>query len=262
MRYFIRCRIKPEEKDELADSIKSASLARGKIFYEGMQTALRDATIDEDGSVNFIEVCYCLESGLNPMAMELPVLEKYFDNIKVKDARLRNQCTIECEFCDCTRNIKLPGKSLVQEELHIATAKEEEEEHNITRISFKDIGRIKLDRKKQRIGIQGPQELLKEYNNNNTSRHHHHMTHRDSKINNEERIILKPIFAGAAISGLFAIFYDGIDYFRIKNIPDTDESRNILQDIGFNSIYGSVDSIRTEAALNSLAQSDKRSNVV
>jgi hypothetical protein len=34
--------------------------------------------------------------------------------------------------------------------------------------------------------------------------------------------------AGAAISGLFAIFYDG-EYFRIKNIPDTSESRKILK---------------------------------
>ena len=28
-----------------------------------------------------------------------------------------------------------------------------------------------------------------------------------------------------AISGLFAIFYDGDDYFRVKNIPDNNESR-------------------------------------
>jgi hypothetical protein len=41
------------------------------------------------------------------MAMEIPVLEEYFEDIEVKDARLRNQCTMECEFCDCTRNIRL-----------------------------------------------------------------------------------------------------------------------------------------------------------
>ena len=73
-----------------------------------MQSALRDGTIDENNIVHFVEACYCLESGLYPMAMEIPVLNKYFDDIiEVKDARLRDQCTMECEFCDCTRNIKL-----------------------------------------------------------------------------------------------------------------------------------------------------------
>lgn len=161
MRYYIKCRIRPEERDELAESIKSASLARGKVFCEGMQAALRDATIDDDDLVHFVEICYCLEGGLIPMAMELPILKKYFDNIEMKDARLRNECTMECEFCDCTRSIKLPGKSLIHKELNIARAKEGKEEHDIIKLRFKDIGRIKLNRKKQRIGSQGLQELLK-----------------------------------------------------------------------------------------------------
>ncbi len=145
------------------------------------------------------------------MAMDLPVLKKYFDNIEVKDARRRNECTMECEFCDCTRTLKLPGKSLIHKELNIARAKEGEEEHDITKLGFKDVGRIKLNRKKQRIGNQGVQELLKEYDNINTN--YHHMTNSDNATNKEKRI-LKPILAGAAISGLFAIFYDGVDYFR------------------------------------------------
>jgi hypothetical protein len=41
----------------------------------------------------------------------------------------------------------------------------------------------------------------------------------------------KPLFAGAAISGLFAIFRDGSDYFRIKNISDNREARNLLEGI-------------------------------
>jgi hypothetical protein len=50
------------------------------------------------------------------MAMEIPELSKYFgDVVEVKDACLRNHCTMECLFCDCTRNVKLPGKSLVEE---------------------------------------------------------------------------------------------------------------------------------------------------
>ena len=81
MRYYIKCKLNPEAKGRLADSIKSGSLARGKVFYEGMQTALREGTIDKNDIVHFVEVCYCLEGGLYPMAMEIPVLNKYFDEV-------------------------------------------------------------------------------------------------------------------------------------------------------------------------------------
>jgi hypothetical protein len=54
------------------------------------------------------------------------------------------------------------------------------------------------------------------------------------------------LFAGAAISGLFAIFYDGIDYFRVKNIPDNNESRLMLWDLGL-ELYNSVNSIKSTA---------------
>jgi hypothetical protein len=119
MRYYIKCKLNRRDKRRLTEAIKSSSLARGRIFYEGMQTALREGTIDENNIVHSVQICYCLEGGLYPMAMEIPTLKEYFDRIvEVKDARLRDQCTMECEFCDCTRSIKLPGKSL-SEELNI-----------------------------------------------------------------------------------------------------------------------------------------------
>jgi hypothetical protein len=142
MRYYIKCKLNPREKRRLGEAIKSGSLAKGKIFYEGMQTALREGTIDENDIVHFIEICYCLEGGLYPMAMEIPTLKEYFNNIvEVKDARLRDQCTMECEFCDCTRSIKLPGKSL-SDKLNIS--KEESDNSNS---EFIDIGRLKLNRR-------------------------------------------------------------------------------------------------------------------
>lgn len=62
------------------------------------------------------------------MAMEIPELRKYFGEVaEVMDARLRNHCTMECEFCDCTRNVKLLGKSLV-EELGMDTETESEKD--------------------------------------------------------------------------------------------------------------------------------------
>lgn len=245
MRYYIKCKLNPEAKESLADSIKSGSLARGKIFYEGMQTALREGTIDENDIVHFVEVCYCLEGGLYPMAMEVPVLDKYFEDIiEVKDARLRDQCTMECEFCDCTRNMKLPGKSLVNE-LNIKKMEEESGEYDNNNKNFLDIGRIRLNRKKQKEGLEGLKSVSTSNNDDN-----------NNKNNN-----IKPIFAGAAISGLFAVFYDGIDYFRIKNVPDNIECRQLLYDMGFGQVYGDVQSMKMTAQ-DSLAKSDKRSNVV
>ena len=244
MRYYIKCKLNPEAKDRLADSIKSGSLAHGNVFYEGMQTALREGTIDENDIVHFVEICYCLEGGLYPMAMEIPVLNKYFDDvIEVKDARLRDQCTMECEFCDCTCNIKLPGKSLANE-LNINKIKEEEEQlGGDDDDGFVDIGRIRLNKKKQKEGLEGLKSLSADNSNGGNN----------SKI--------KPIFAGAAISGLFAIFHDGDNYFRIKNVPDDKKSRHLLYDLGFRQLNGDVPSMKM-TAMDSLAKSYKRSNVV
>ena len=233
MRYYIKCKLNPTGRQRLANSIRTGNLAQGKIFYDGMQTAIREATIDENDVVHFVEICYCLEGGLYPMAMEIPVLNEYFAYIvEVKDARLRNQCTMECEFCDCTRNIKLPGKLLANE----LNFKSEE----LNESTFVDIGRIRLNRKKQKEGIEGLKNSL-------------------SNIHNNENNV-KPVFGGAAISGLFVIFHDGIDYFRVKNIPDTQVSRQILHNIGL-ELYESVDSIKS-VARSSLAKSDERSNIV
>jgi hypothetical protein len=235
MRYYIKCKLDSEQRKRLADSISSGSLAKGKIFYEGMQSALREGTLDENDVVHFVEVCYCLEGGLYPMAMEIPVLKENFEEVvEVKDARLRDQCTMECEFCDCTRAIKLPGKSLL-DELHINRQEENDE------LTFVDIGRIKLNRRKQREGLNELKSIGK---------------------NNQEK--MRPIFAGAAISGLFAIFYnkEDDDYFRVKNILDSNEARQVLANTFNLRISDSTENIKTLAARSSLAQSDKRSNVI
>ena len=240
MRYYVKCKLNPKDRQRLRDSLKNGSLGSGTVFHEGMQTALREGTIDGDGvTVHFIEVCYCLEYGLYPMAMEIPELNKYFGEVvEVKDARLRNHCTMECEFCDCTRNVKLPGRSLVEE---LGIDKEIESEKD----SFVDIGRINLNRKKQGAGIQGLRNVMDAMNYENGNK-------------------VKPIFAAAAISGFFAIFYDckDGDYMRIKNIPDTAEAKKLLKSVGLGVGYDGVESMKTAAAKSSLAKGCRWSNVV
>lgn len=230
----IKCKLNPNARQKLADSIKTWKLAKGKIFYEGMQAALREATIDDTDIVHFVEVCYCLEGGLYPMAMELPTLKEYFESIEqVKDARLREECTMECEACDCTRAIKLPGKTLANE-LNFNKDKLEGTENDT---SFMDMGRIPLNRKRQSQGIEALKSIVGQC--------------KSGKI--------KLLMAGAAVSGLYVIFYDN-EFFRIKNIPDTEEAHQIISGLGL-VLYDSVESVKSQAR-NSLAQSDRRSNIV
>jgi hypothetical protein len=237
VRYYIKCKLSPKAREKLANSIKSGSLAKGKIFYEGMQAALRTATMDETDTVHFVETCYCLEGGLYPMAMEIPTLNEYFESVEqVADAQFREKCTMECEACDCTRAIKLPGMPLVKK-LNLGDIDSDRKEKE--RTEFIDYGRIELKRQKQRQGIDALKKVVDEC--------------LSSKI--------RPVMAGAAISGLFTIFYDDKgDYFRIKNIPDTKEARHILDKLGL-SIYNSVESVK-ENARCSLAGSDRYSNIV
>ena len=59
MRYYIKCELDPKEQQRwLGSSINCGSLARHKIFHEGMHTALREGTMDENYIVHFVEICY------------------------------------------------------------------------------------------------------------------------------------------------------------------------------------------------------------
>jgi hypothetical protein len=61
---------------------------------------------------------------------------------------------MECEFCDCTRSLKLPGKPLA-DELDIPIEEAHRDDNK-----FVDIGRLILNRKKQQEGIESLRNLL------------------------------------------------------------------------------------------------------
>jgi hypothetical protein len=58
---------------------------------------------------------------------------------------------MECEACDCTRAIKLPGKRL-NERLNLVNNELHEKEDATMR--FTDFGRIVLNRRKQSVGLE------------------------------------------------------------------------------------------------------------
>lgn len=224
MRYHVTGRIRPEKEEALREGIRDGGIGRGAVFHEGMQAALRRATIDDAGQVHFIEVCYCLESGLAPMQMEIPSLLPYLDGLEVRDARKRKACTMECEACDCTRTVRLPGTPL-GDRLGISPAELDGE--------YVDAGRLPLNRKRQKTGTDGLREALSSG--------------------------AQAAFGGAAVDGFYVIFSDGGEFFRVKGVPDTKEARRLLRETGLAG-FGSVEGARRWAR-GSLAARDDRSNV-
>jgi hypothetical protein len=56
---------------------------------------------------------------------------------------------------------------------------------------------------------------------------------------------IKLVMTGAAISGLYVILKDD-EFFRIKDIPDTDEARQIITGLGL-VLPDSVESVKLQA---------------
>ena len=225
MRYHISGHIRPGEEEALLKDVRDGTVGAGTIFHGGMMVGLRDATVEEEDRVHFVEVCYCLEAGLDPMAMELPYLERYLDAVEVRDARRRKACTMECEACDCTRTLRLPGAPLA-DRLGLNNDGPEED--------YIDPGRIPLNRKKQNTGLAALREAL------------------DAGA--------EVFDGGAAVKGFYVILSDGDEYFRVKQIPDTQEARALLRECGLNGL-GSVEGAR-RSARGSIAARDDKSNVV
>ena len=70
---------------------------------------MSDARLCDDGTVRWVEVCFCAE----PLAEERPYWEEYFELIKVQDAHSREKCRDEtgaqpwaCVTCNCTEKLE------------------------------------------------------------------------------------------------------------------------------------------------------------
>jgi hypothetical protein len=111
MRYLVTARVKPGREGALLAAIEGGSLGRGSVAEGEYLRNMTDARLRGDGSVRWVEVCYCDV----PLAEERPYWEEYFELVKVQDAHARHKCRDEngsepwaCEDCDCTE--KLEGR--------------------------------------------------------------------------------------------------------------------------------------------------------
>src|ERR671923_3018454 len=88
MRYLVTARVKPDQRDALAEAIDDGTLGRGSVAGDEYLRNMSEARQLHDGSVQWVEICYCP----TPLQEERPYWEKYFDLLKVQDAHDRRQC--------------------------------------------------------------------------------------------------------------------------------------------------------------------------
>jgi hypothetical protein len=109
MRYLVKARVKPEKKSALMQAVNDGTLGQGSIAGDEYIHDLQHARVSEDGTAQWVEVCYCA----TPLQEERPYWEKYFELLSVKDAHSRKNCRHEngteswaCSECDCTNKLE------------------------------------------------------------------------------------------------------------------------------------------------------------
>ena len=109
MRYLVRARVRPGREQALLDAIENETLGAGSIAGDEYLRNMSDARGMPDGSVRWVEVCYCPI----PLMEERPYWEEYFELTRVQDAHARAKCRDQngtepwaCSDCDCTRPLE------------------------------------------------------------------------------------------------------------------------------------------------------------
>jgi hypothetical protein len=109
MRYLVTAKVKPGREQALAQAIEGGTLGAGSIAGGEYLRNMECARLVRDGSVKWVEVCYCS----TPLAEERPYWEAYFEIVKVQDAHARDRCKDlngtdpwACSDCDCTEKLE------------------------------------------------------------------------------------------------------------------------------------------------------------
>jgi len=105
MRYLVTARVRPGREAALLRAIEDGTLGRGSVAGGEYLRNMRDALLRDDGTVRWVEVCFCDV----PLDEERPYWEEYFELIRVQDAHRRDRCRDvngtepwACGDCDCT----------------------------------------------------------------------------------------------------------------------------------------------------------------
>ncbi|HKD02084.1 MAG TPA: hypothetical protein VKB77_06640 [Terriglobales bacterium] len=121
MRYLVRAKVRPGFVEPLLRAIDDEMLGRGSVAEGEYLRNMNDARLMEDGTVRWVEICYCP----TPLLEERPYWEQYFELTKVQDAHDRRRCRDRngtepwaCGDCDCTGKLETKlantGQSFVE----------------------------------------------------------------------------------------------------------------------------------------------------
>jgi len=109
MRYLVTARVKPGRERDLLRAIDNRTLGRGSVAGSEYLRNMTDARINGDGTIKWVEVCFCNE----PLEEERPYWEEYFELVRVQDAHARTKCRDlngeepwACSNCDCTEKLE------------------------------------------------------------------------------------------------------------------------------------------------------------
>jgi hypothetical protein len=111
MRYILQAKVIPGKAGALLQALRDRSFGRGFPYGDLGENLRDDCFVDADGTVRWVETCYCRESLNVAMVMELPYFEPFMHQIEVVDARDPRFCDgyPHCNDCDCTKTVRLPG---------------------------------------------------------------------------------------------------------------------------------------------------------
>ena len=109
MRYLVKARLKTGKMAGLLRAIKDKTLGIGSIANGEYLRNMKDARKFLDGTVRWVEVCFCL----TPLQEELPYWEEYFEFLEIKNAHNPQKCkdlndteSWACSNCDCTKRLE------------------------------------------------------------------------------------------------------------------------------------------------------------
>lgn len=102
-------RIKPGHAKELLRQVEDGTLGAGSVAYGEYVEDMERARFLDDGSVRWVECCYCA----TPLEEERPYWEEHVELVRVQDAHSRKKCRHEtgeewwaCSGCDCTARLE------------------------------------------------------------------------------------------------------------------------------------------------------------
>jgi hypothetical protein len=126
MRYILGAKVRPERRGELLKALEDGRFGEG-FPYGDLGDVLCSGRVDDEGTIRWVEVCYCREYYGVAMEEELPYIEEYLTDIEIADARSPRRCKgyPACHDCDCTRKVRLEGEPLMDHLRRVASGSDD-----------------------------------------------------------------------------------------------------------------------------------------